>query len=139
MINTRISEVTDRRTGQLGMLAYDPPQVYAQDIKSLMNLALSAGFAINADRSQLFLNPPLFNNIRPPILPSTGIQLVRRKRLCVYDRRRQHQAPHRRGLEGNSPTLPRVHQEELLVQAAPPGVWFFAHSIGTKWLLIQRS
>ena len=51
MLNRCFAEVTDRRTGQLSMLAFDPQIVRAHSIPGLINQALDAGFSINADRS----------------------------------------------------------------------------------------
>ena len=52
MINRCFAEVTDRRAGQLTMLAYDPPTVRAHSIGQLINQAMDAGFAINNERGR---------------------------------------------------------------------------------------
>ena len=51
MLNRCFAEVTDRRTGQLTMLAHDPDIVRAHSVPGLINQALDAGFSINADKS----------------------------------------------------------------------------------------
>ena len=50
MLNRCFADVTDRRTGQLSMLAYDPQTVRAFSVGQLINLAMDAGFAINSER-----------------------------------------------------------------------------------------
>ena len=63
MLNRCFAEVTDRRTGQLTMLAFDPPTVRAHSIECLINLAMDAGFNINSERSKKskYFSPVLFS------------------------------------------------------------------------------
>lgn len=53
MLNRCFSEVTDRRTGQLTMLAYDPQTVRAHSVGQLINRAMDSGFLINSERGKI--------------------------------------------------------------------------------------
>lgn len=54
MINRCFSEVSDRRTGQLTMLAYNPQTVRAHSVGQLIDKAMDAGFHINSERGLTF-------------------------------------------------------------------------------------